>query len=121
LDSCKKIFEDRLVPAKIAHGGGRRALVFILCRFRENGEVSGNARGGWRVSQIRGDDPVMLKDEGAFGPGNLNAARVAGIGGSGSVKNAERSAGKLERGDGRVFGFDFVKQIGSACLHANEV
>src|SRR5580693_2379188 len=67
------------------------------------------------------DDAVVFEGHRACRARDLDAAWVAGIGCGRGVKNTERAAGKLKRGDGGVFGFDFVKQSGSSCLHANDV
>jgi hypothetical protein len=79
LDGLEEIFEDRLVAAEIADGGGRGALVFV-----EGGGFSGDGS----VSEIGGDDAVVLKNDGAFRAGEFDAAGVAGIGGGSGVENA---------------------------------
>src|SRR5271170_1622609 len=74
LDGCEKIFEDCLVAAKIADGGGGGALVFVFGRFDESREIGR----GWSMAEIGGDDAVVFEDDGAFGARNFDAARVAG-------------------------------------------
>ena len=63
----------------------------------------------------------MFEDDGAFGAGDFDAARIAGVGGRGGVENSERAAGKFEDSGGGIFGFDFVKQRAGASLHANNI
>jgi len=63
----------------------------------------------------------VFEDCGAFGSGDFDAARVTGIGGGGGVENTQGAAGEFKRGDGGVLGLDFVKQRGSAGLHANDI
>jgi len=109
----KKIFEDSLVAAEIADGGGGGALVFV--------DGDGFDGRGWGVSQTGFDDAVVLEDDGAFRAGDFNAAGIAGIGGGGSVEDAENAAREFEDGCGGVFGFDFVKHVGGASLHANDI
>jgi hypothetical protein len=109
----EKIFEDVLVATGIADGGGGGALVFF--------EVCGFGGGGWGVSEIGGEDAVVLENYGALGAGDFDAARVAGIGGGGGVENAQRAAGEFEDGCGGVFGFDFMKQSGGAGLNASDI
>jgi len=111
-DGLEKIFEDSLVAAEIRDSGGRGALVFV--------ERCGRG-GSARVAETGGDDAVVLEDDGAFGAGDFDAARVAGIGGSSDMENAESAAGKFEDGGGGVFGFDLVKKSAGASLHANDV
>src|SRR6266403_3435200 len=112
LDGLEEIFEDGLVAAKIADGGGGGAEVFV--------EGSG-FDGGWSVTEIGGDDAVVLEDDGAFGAGNFDAARIAGIGGGSGVENAQGAAREFENGGGGVFGFDLVKLRGGAGLDAYDI
>lgn len=113
LNGCKKILEDGLVAAEVTDGSRRRALVFIRC--------VGFARASWSVSEICRDDAVMLENNSAFGPGDFDTPRVAGIRGGGSMENSKRAAGKFECGDGGVFGFDFMQHSCSSRLHANDI
>ncbi len=62
----------------------------------------------------------MVEDDGAFGAGNFDAARVAGIGGGSGVENAQGAAVEFEDGGGGVFGFDLVEQRGGAGLDASD-
>ena len=73
------------------------------------------------MAQAGGDDAVVFEDDGAFGAGNLDAARIAGIGGGGDVQDAQSAAGKFEDGDGGVFGFDGVEFRGDARLDAGNI
>src|SRR5260370_16475547 len=84
LDGLEKIFEDCLVAAEVADGGGGGALVFV--------EGGGFDERGWGVSEVGFDDAVVLENDGAFGAGNFDAARVAGIGGGSSVGDGEGAA-----------------------------
>src|SRR6266481_504044 len=93
----EKIFEDGLVAAGIADGGG------------------------WGVSEIGGEDAVVFENYGTLGAGDFDAARVAGIGGGGGVENTQSAAGEFEDGCGGVFGFDFMKQSGGAGLNASDI
>ena len=113
LDCMYEIFEDGLVAAEIADRGGRSALVFV--------EGGGFGAGGWSVSQIGGDDAVVFEDDSAFGAGNLDTAWVARISSGGGVENARSAAREFEDGECGVFGFDLVKQRGSAGLNANDI
>src|SRR5580704_86855 len=121
LNGCKKVFEDGLVPAEISDGGGRRALVFVFGGCGESREVRGYSCGGWSALEIGGDDAVVLEDHRAFRTGDFDTPGVVGVRGGGGVKNAESATGEFERGDGGVFGFDFVQQSSSAGLHANDI
>src|SRR5712664_345322 len=105
LDGLEKIFEDGLMAAEITDDGGGGALVFV---------DGGGFGGGRGVSEISGDDAVVLKNDSAFGAGDFDAAGVAGIGGGGGVENAQGAAGEFEDGNGGVFGLDFVKLRGGA-------
>ena len=100
------------MAAEISDGGRRGALVFV-----EWGGLGGRAS----VAEISCDDAVMLEDDGAFGAGDFDAARVAGIGGSRGMENAECAAGEFEDGGGGVFGFDVVKKSAGTGLYANDV
>src|SRR2546425_689853 len=73
------------------------------------------------MAQVGGDDAVVLEDDGAFGARNLDAARIAGVGGRSDVQDAEGAAGKFEDGDGGVFGFDGVEFRGDAGLDAANI
>jgi len=112
LDGLEKIFEDGLVSAEIADGGGGGALIFVARGIDEIGRS---------VAEIGGDDAVVFKDDGASGAGDFDAARIAGEGGGGGVEAAEGAGGEFESGDGGVFGFDFVEESGGAGLHASDV
>lgn len=111
LDGLQKIFKDGLVAAEVSDGCRRGALVFV-----EGSRFCGSAS-----AEIGGDDAVMFEDDGAFGAGDFDAARIAGVGGRGGVENSERAAGKFEDSGGGIFGFDFVKQRAGASLHANNI
>ena len=102
---------DGLVAAEVSDGCRRGALVFV-----EGSRFCGSAS-----AEIGGDDAVMFEDDGAFGAGDFDAARIAGVGGRGGVENSERAAGKFEDSGGGIFGFDFVKQRAGASLHANNI
>jgi len=121
LDSGKKIFEDGLMAAEIGDGGGRGALVFVLGGFVEGREVRRYSGGGWSALEIGGNDAVVFKDHRACSARDFDAAWIAGISRGSRVKNAESATGEFERGDGGVFGFDFVQQSSSAGLHANDI
>jgi hypothetical protein len=110
-DGLEKIFEDSLVAAEVGDGGGRAAFVFV-----ERGGLGGSAS----AAETIGDDAVMFEDDGAFGAGDFDAARVARVRGGGGVENAEGTAGKFEDGGGGVFGFDLVKKCAGTGLHAND-
>src|SRR5437667_12683665 len=73
------------------------------------------------MAQVGSDDAVVLEDDRAFGAGNLDAARIAGVGGGGDVQDAEGAAGKFEDGDSGVFGFDGVEFRGDAGLDADNI
>src|SRR5207302_9103035 len=60
-------------------------------------------------------------NDGTFGAGDFDAARIAGIGGRGGVENAESAGGEFEDGGGAVLGFDLVKKRAGTGLHANDV
>jgi len=100
------------VATEIGDGGGRSALVFV---------EDGGWEDGGSASEIRGDDAVVLEDDGAFGAGDFDATGVAGVGCGGDVEDAEGAAGEFEDGGGGVFGFDLVKQSGGAGLDASDV
>ncbi len=74
-----------------------------------------------RIAQVGGDDAIVLEDCGAFGAGDFEAARIAGIGGGGGEERADGAAGEMQSGDGGVFGFDFVQDGGGASLDAEHV
>src|SRR6266849_2829214 len=112
-DCMEEVFEDGFMAADVGYGGGGGALVGVA--GAHIGEV------GRRIAQVGGDDAVVLEDYGAFGAGDFEAARVAGIGGGGGEERADGAAGEFEGGDGGVFGFDFVQDGGGAGLHANYV
>ncbi len=40
------------------------------------------------MPEVGSDDAVVLEDDGAFGAGNLDATRIAGVGGGGDVQDA---------------------------------
>src|SRR5580704_4438147 len=113
LDGCEKIFEHGLVPAKIADRGRRRTLVFV--------GSSGFDNWGRSVSKIYRDNAIVFENDGAFSAGDFDPARVARIRGGGGMKNTQGAAGKFERRDSSILGFNFVEQRGSACLHANNI
>jgi len=100
------------MAAEIGDGSGRGALVFV-----EDGGLEGS-RG---ATEIGGDDAVVFEDDGAFGAGDFDATGVAGVGGSGGLKNAEGAAGEFQDGRGGVFGFDLVQQGGGAGLDASDI
>src|SRR6266849_5034673 len=112
-DCMEEVFEDGLMAAEVGYGGGGGALVGVA--GAHIGEV------GRRIAQVGGDDAVVLEDYGAFGAGDFEAARVAGIGGGGGEERADGAAGEFEGGDGGVFCFDFVQDGGGAGLHANYI
>jgi len=112
-DGVEEIFEDGLVATDVGYGGGGCALICVA--VGDAGKVRG------RIAQVGDDDAVVLEDYGAFGASDVEAARVAGIGGSGGEERAEGAAGKFERGDGGIFGFDFVQHGGGAGLHASYI
>src|ERR1700736_1774850 len=85
-DGVEEIFEDGFVATDVGYGGGGCALICVA-----DGDA-GKVRG--RIAQVGGDDAVVLEDYGAFGASDVEAARVAGIGGSGGEKRAEGAAGK---------------------------
>ena len=114
-DGVEEVFENGLVATKIADGSRRGALILVVRGFDETG------RGGGGFAEIRGDDAVVFEDDGAFGAGDFDAARVAGIGGCGGVKSAESTICEFKNGDGGVFRFDFVKQGGGAGLDSDGI
>src|SRR5260370_38290297 len=73
------------------------------------------------MPEVGGDDAVVLEDDGAFGAGNLDATRIAGVGGGGDVQDAQRTAGEFEDGDSGIFGFDGVEFRGDARLDADNI
>ena len=97
---------------EISDGGGRGALIFV---------EGGGSSGGRGIAEIGADDAVVLEDDIAFGAGNFDAARIAGMGGSGDMENAKGAAGEFEDGSSRVFGFDFVKKGAGASFHSNDI
>src|ERR1700757_1203710 len=111
-DGLEEIFENSLMAAEVSHSGGRGAFVFV-----ERGVLGGSAS----VAEMGGDDAVVLEDDGAFGAGDFDAARVARIRGGGGMENAEGAAGKFQDGGGGVFGLDLVKKRAGTGLYANDV
>src|SRR5260370_27493417 len=109
----EEVFEDGSVAADVGYGGGGGALVGVA--GAHIGEV------GRRIAQVGGDDAVVLEDYGAFGAGDFEAARVAGIGGGGGEGRADGAAGEFEGGGGGGFRFGFVQDGGGARLAANHV
>ena len=73
------------------------------------------------MAQVGSDDAVVLEDDRAFGAGNLDAARIAGVGGGGDVQDAQGAAGKFEDGDSGIFGFDGVEFCSDARLDAGNI
>jgi hypothetical protein len=63
----------------------------------------------------------VLEDDGAFGAGDFDAARIAGIGGVSGVEKAQGAAREFEDGCSGIFGFDLVKLRGGAGLHAHDI
>src|SRR5712664_782448 len=106
----EEVFEDGFMAADVGYRGGRGALVGVA-----RGDAGEVGRG---IAQVGGYDAVVLEDYGAFGAGDFEAARVAGIGGGGGEERADGAAGEFEGGDGGVFGFDFVQDGGGAGVHA---
>src|SRR5712664_2378422 len=112
-DGVEEVFEDGFMAADVGYCCGGGALVRIA--GGDGVEIGG------RIAQVGSDDAIVLEAYGAFGGGDFEAARVAGIGGSGGEEGAGRAAGKFQGGDGGVFGFDFVQDSGGAGLDANHV
>ncbi len=95
-DCMEEVFEDGLMAADVGYGGGGGALVGVA--GAHIGEV------GRRIAQVGGDDAVVLEDYGAFGAGDFEAARVAGIGGGGGEERADGAAGEFEARGARCRG-----------------
>src|ERR1700690_4397696 len=72
LNCLQEVFDDNLVPAKIANHGRRN--IFLIPR--------GNAGGKPRrsIAQIRRDNSILLQDYGAFRTRELQPPRISGIG-----------------------------------------
>src|SRR5712692_3962886 len=112
-DSVEKILDYGFVAADVGYRRGGGALVGVARNFGDD------LRKG--IAEIGGDDAIVFEDDGAFGAGDFDAARVAGIRGGGGEERADGSAGEFEGGHGCVFRFDFVQQGGGAGLDANYI
>src|SRR5713101_5000023 len=112
-DSMEKILDCGFVAGDVGYRGRGSALVDV------SRDADGDAR--MRIAEIGGDDAIVFEDDGTFGAGDFDAARVAGIRGGGDEERADGSAGEFEGGHGRVFRFDFVQQGGGAGLGANYI
>jgi len=112
-DGLEEVFEDGFVAADVGYCCGGGALI---------GVAGGEGRKvGRRIGQVGGGDAIVFEDYGALGAGDFEAAWVAGIGGGGGEKRADRAAGEFEGGYGGVFGFNFVEDSSGASLDTGYV
>ena len=116
LDRVQQIFENPLMPARVADDRrrGLGVLVAVLGRHRRRDF-------GRRVAHVAADDAILLDAHGPARARHLDAPRIPRIRRRGRFQRADRAVGELQPADDRVFDFDLVHQRAGSGRHAHDV
>ena len=84
LNGVNEVFEQRLMTAEVAHYGRGRTLIRI-----GHGSFAETRR---RVSQVGGENAIVLENDGSFCSRHFHSPRISRIRGCSRLKDAEGSA-----------------------------